>query len=150
MNLSLQLLFHGAIVLLIGSLSGIPYGSAITQKKDEEVIRAWRVAHSGLSIGGTTMIAFAAAIYQLEINAVSEAMPKALALSILVWSSVISGYGFCIALTYGAWVGHRGLSIGKTIENKIVYLGNMVGATGSLVSTLALIFACLQSMKIFN
>ena len=40
MNLSLQLLFHGAIVLLIGQLSGIPYGSAITQKKDEEVVRA--------------------------------------------------------------------------------------------------------------
>ena len=69
MNLSLQLLFHGAIVLLIGSLSGIPYGSAITQKKDEEVVRAWRVAHSGLSMGGTTMIAFAAAINQLDINA---------------------------------------------------------------------------------
>ncbi|MGL6342660.1 MAG: hypothetical protein ACRC80_26410 [Waterburya sp.] len=142
MNLSLQLLFHGAIVLLIGSLSGIPYGSAITQKKDEEVIRAWRVAHSGLSMGGTTMIAFAAAIYQLDINAI--------ALSILVWSSVISGYGFCIALPYGAWVGHRGLSIGQTVENKIVYLGNMVGATGSLVSTLALIFGCLESMNIFS
>ncbi|MFM2311605.1 MAG: hypothetical protein RLZZ04_881 [Cyanobacteriota bacterium] len=33
MNLSLQLLFHSAIVLLIGLLSGIPYGSAITKKK---------------------------------------------------------------------------------------------------------------------
>jgi hypothetical protein len=142
MNLSLQLLFHGAIVLLIGLLSGIPYGSAITNKKEEEVIRAWRVAHSGLSMGGTTMIAFAAAIDRLEISAV--------VLSILVWSSVISGYGFCLALPYGAWVGHRGLSLGQTIENKIVYLGNMVGATGSLVSTLALIFGCLQSMNIVS
>jgi hypothetical protein len=150
MNLSLQLLFHGAIVLLIGSLSGIPYGSAITQKKDEEVIRAWRVAHSGLSMGGTTMIAFAAAINQLEISAMRSALAQPIALSILVWSSVISGYGFCIALTYGAWVGHRGLSLGQTIENKIVYLGNMVGASGSLVSTLALIFCCLQSMNIVS
>lgn len=32
MNLSLQLLFHGAIVLLIGLLLGIPYGLAITNK----------------------------------------------------------------------------------------------------------------------
>jgi hypothetical protein len=142
MNLSLQLLLHGAIVLLIGLLSGMPYGSAITQKKEEDVIRAWRVAHSGLSMGGTTMIAFAAAINQLEINGI--------ALFILVWSSVISGYGFCIALPYGAWVGYRGLSIGKTIESKIVYLGNVLGATGSLVSTLALIFGCLQSMNIFS
>ena len=138
MNLAVQLLFHGAIVLLIGQLSGIPYGSAINQKKDEEVVRAWRVAHSGLSMGGTTMIAVAAAIHLLDVNAI--------ALNILVWSSVISGYGFCVALPYGAWVGHRGLSVGKAIENKIVYAGNMVGATGSLVSTLALIFGCLQSM----
>lgn len=142
MNLSLQLLFHGAIVLLIGLFTGMPYGSAINQKKDEEVVRAWRVAHSGLSMGGTMMIAFAAAINQLNLNAI--------ALSILVWSSVISGYGFCIALPYGAWVGHRGLAMGKTIENKIVYLGNIIGATGSLISTLALVFGCLQSMNIFN
>jgi hypothetical protein len=142
MNLSLQLLFHGAIVLLIGLLSGMPYGSAITKKKGEEAIAAWRVAHSGLSMGGTTMIAFAAAIDLLEMNEI--------ALLILVWSSVISGYGFCLALPYGAWVGHRGLSIGKTIESKIVYLGNILGATGSLVSTLALIFGCLQSMNIFS
>ena len=142
MNLSLQLLFHGAIVLSIGQLSGIPYGSAIAMKKDEDLVRAWRVAHSGLSMGGTTMIAIAAALNLLDTNAI--------ALSIVVWSSVISGYGFCLALPYGAWVGHRGLTVGKTIENKLVYAGNMVGATGSLVSTLALIFSCLQSMTIFS
>ena len=140
MNLSLQLLFHGAIVLSIGQLSGIPYGSAINQKKDEEVVRAWKVAHSGLSMGGTTMIAFAGAINLLDINTI--------ALSILVWSSIISGYGFCVALPYGAWVGHRGLSVGKTIKNKIVYTGNIVGVTGSLISTLALIFCCLRPIAI--
>ena len=142
MNLSLQLLFHGAIVLLIGQLSGMPYGSAITKKKSEEIVRAWRVAHSGLSMGGTTMIAFAAVLNLLDTSAI--------ALSILVWSSIISGYGFSVALPYGAWVGHRGLAVGKTIENKIVYLGNILGATGSLVSTLALIFCCLQSMTGFG
>ena len=140
MNLSLQLLFHGAIVLLIGLLSGIPYGSAITKEQGEEAIRAWRVAHSGLTMGGTTIIAFAAIINQLDINAI--------ALSILVWSLVISGYGFSIALPYGAWVGHRGLAVGKTIESNIVYLGNVVGAVGSLVSTSTLIFGCLVSMNL--
>ena len=142
MNLSLQLLFHGAIVMLIGLLSGIPYGLAITRKKDESVIRAWRVAHSGLAMGGTTMIAVAATITMLDINAI--------ALFILVWSSVISGYGFCIALPYGAWVGHRGLAVGKTVQSNIVYFGNTVGAWGSLVSTIALIFGCLESMTIFS
>ena len=140
MNLSLQLLFHGAIVMSIGLLSGIPHGSAITKKKEESVIRAWRVAHSGLAMGGTTMIAFATAINQLNINAI--------ALNILVWSSVISGYGFCIALPYGAWVGHRGLTVGNTVNSNIVYTGNIFGAIGSLIGVLALIFGCLESMKI--
>ena len=140
MNLSLQLVFHGAIILLIGLLSGIPYGSAITNEKGEELIRAWRVAHSGLAMGGTTMIAFAGVINLLDMTAI--------ALSILVWSSVISGYGFCVALPYGAWVGHRGLAVSKTIESNIVYLGNVVGAIGSLVSTSTLIFGCLVSMNL--
>ena len=142
MNLSLQLLFHGAIVILIGLLSGIPYGSAINQKKDESTVRAWRVAHSGLTMGGTTMIAMAGAIDLIDINAI--------ALSILVWSSIISGYGFCVALPYGAWIGHRGLAVGKTFKNNIVYFANVVGAWGSLVSTIALIFGCLESMTIFG
>ena len=140
--MSLQLLFHGAIVMLIGLLSGIPYGLAINQNKDESIVRAWRVAHSGLTMGGTTIIAVAAAINMLDINAI--------ALSILVWSSIISGYGFCIALPYGAWIGHRGLAVGKTVQSNIVYLGNTVGAWGSLVSTIALIFGCLESMTILN
>lgn len=48
--LAIQLTLHGAIVLLIGLLTGIPYGHAITRKPDENTVRAWRVAHSGLAI----------------------------------------------------------------------------------------------------
>lgn len=142
MNLSLQLLFHGAIVLLIGQLSGIPYGSAINQKKDEEVVRAWRVAHSVLSMGGTTIIAIAAAIDRSDINTIF--------LAILVWSLVVSGYGFCVALPYGAWVGERGLTMDRTIKSKIVFAGNMCGAIGSLVGVSVLIFVCLKSMAILS
>lgn len=88
------------------------------------------------------MIAYAAAINQLDINTIT--------LSILVWSSVVSGYGFCLALPYGAWVGHRGLAVGETVKSNVVYVGNMVGAWGSLVSILALIFGCVESMNIFS
>ena len=127
MNLSLQLSFHGAIVLLMGLLSGIPHGLAINQNQSESVIRAWQVAHSGLAMGGTTIVTISAAIDRLKMDAI--------ALNILVWSSVVSGYGFCLALPYGAWTGHR---------------GNIVGAWGSLVSASTLIFGCLQSMTIFS
>ena len=59
------LLFHGSIILLVGFLCGIPYGIAITRKKGDEVLRAWRLAHSALSLGGTTMIAMAAILSSL-------------------------------------------------------------------------------------
>ena len=137
-SLALQLLLHGAIVLLVGLLTGIPYGKAITSKKDENIVRAWRVAHSGLSMGGTTMIAISAVISALEFAPNIG--------SFLVWSFVISGYGFCLALPYGAWVGHRGLSVQKPTSNNIVYVGNMVGAVGSLTGTLILIFSCLTTL----
>ncbi|MBW4560150.1 MAG: hypothetical protein KME32_03160 [Mojavia pulchra JT2-VF2] len=137
-SLAIQLTLHGAIVLLIGLLSGIPYGYAITKKQDENIARGWRVAHSGLSMGGTTMIAFSAVLSNLELNPVFS--------SVLVWSSVVSGYGFAIALPYGAWVGHRGLSIEGPSQNKVVYIGNMLGAIGSLIGTLVLIIGCLKTI----
>jgi uncharacterized membrane protein len=136
--LALQLLLHGAIVLLVGSLAGMPYGRAIVYKKDESVIDRWRVAHSALVMGGTTMIAISAAISQLELGFITT--------SIIVWALVISGYGFSIALTYGAWAGHRGLVARKPIENQVVYTGNILGAVGSLIGTLALIFGCFKML----
>jgi hypothetical protein len=137
-QMAINLTLHGSIVLLIGLLSGIPYGIAINQKKNEDIARAWRVAHSGLSMGGTTMISISAVLNNLELNAVLSL--------ILVGTFAISGYGFCIALPYGAWVGHRGLSIESPVKNKVVYVGNMVGAIGSLIGTLILVFGCLMTV----
>ncbi len=135
---AIQLTLHGAIVLLIGLLTGIPYGHAINAKQDENTVRGWRVAHSGLAMGGTTMIAFASVLSYLKLDPIFN--------FILVYSLVISGYGFSIALPYGAWVGHRGLSISDSVKNKVVYTGNMVGAIGSLIATLLLIFGCLKTL----
>ncbi len=135
---AIQLTLHGAIVLLVGLLTGIPYGYAITRKEDENKVRAWRVAHSGLAMGGTTMIAISAVLSNLKLDPIFNYT--------LVWSMVVSGYGFCIALPYGAWVGHRGLSIAGPSQNKVVYVGNIVGAIGSLIGTLILIFACLNTL----
>lgn len=136
--LAIQLTLHGAIVLLVGLLTGIPYGHAINTKQNENTIRGWRVAHSGLAMGGTTMIAISGVLSHLKLDPISDLT--------LVWSFVVSGYGFCIALPYGAWVGHRGLSIQGSSKNKVVYAGNIVGAIGSLIGTLLLIFGCLITL----
>jgi hypothetical protein len=131
---TLQLLLHGAIVLLIGLLSGIPYGYAVTRNKDEKTAFAWRVAHSGLSMGGTMMIAMSAALAVAKFDSVINVL--------VVWPSIVSGYSFAVALPYGAWVGHRGLTPKKPARNMVVYVGNIVGAISSLLSALALIGGC--------
>ena len=87
---------------------------------------------------GTTMIAISAVLSNLKLDPIFGLT--------LVWSFVLSGYGFCIALPYGAWVGHRGLSIEGPSQNKVVYAGNMVGAIGSLIGTLILILGCLNTL----
>ena len=51
MGIDLHLLLHALIVLLVGLICGAPMGRAITRNHGEDKVRAWRVAHSGLSMG---------------------------------------------------------------------------------------------------
>jgi hypothetical protein len=131
------LLLHGAIVLLIGLLCGAPYGVAI-KRQNEELIRAWKLAHSSLSLGGATMIAIAACFNALENQETLK--------WIISISYIISGYGFCFAMVSEPFLGARGLSWSGTRNNKIVYVGNSIGAAGSLAGTIALVIASYLSL----
>lgn len=131
------LLLSGAIVLLVGLLCGAPYGAAI-KRKNEELIRAWKLAHLSLSLGGATMIAIAAV---LSLLGNQETYKWTIAVSYIV-----SGYGFCFSMVGEPFLGARGLSWSGTRNNKIVYVGNSVGALASLVGTIALIMASYLSL----
>lgn len=128
-----HLLFHGSIVLLVGLLCGIPYGIAIVRRKNEDLIRAWKLAHGSLSLGGATMLAIAGCISLV-------ATPENL-LWVVAIAYIFSGYGFCFAMVLEPFLGARGLSWRGTTENKIIYVGNSIGAWSSLVGTMALVFA---------
>lgn len=132
------LLFHGSIVLLVGLSCGMPYGMAITRKQGDEVIRAWKLAHGSLSLGGTTMIAMAAILSALQ---VSEAIRWSLAAALIA-----SGYGFCFALTLEPSVGDRGLSWTGAWSNKVVFVGNFIGALSSLIGSIVLVYASYVSL----
>ena len=135
---SKYLLFHGAIVVTLGLLSGAPMGRAIVKKKGEDTVRAWRVAHSGLVMAGLMMLVIAVIIPYLKVGQ--------LATWVLVWSYIISGYGFAVALPIGAWRGHRGLTSKPPGINRVVYGGNMIGALGSLIGTLILIYGAFKAL----
>ena len=96
-----RLLFHGSIVLLVGLLSGVPMGQAITGGWGEEVVRAWRVAHVGLAAGGLMLIALAPAAGLLTLG------PRGARW--FVAAVLAAAYGAVVALPLGAITGVRGL-----------------------------------------
>jgi hypothetical protein len=134
---SKQLLLHGSIVLLIGLLTGVPYGRAINNNQTAANINGWRVAHGALCMGATTMIAIAAALSFLQVD------------SWLKWAIVInfvvSGYAFSLVLPMGAHYEVRGLSSTGSRINRFVYVGNTLAALTSLFGTIGLILAVILS-----
>ena len=132
------LLLSGSITLLISLLAGYPYGRAITSQAPEAVVRAWRLAHSSLALGGTTSLAIGAVLPWLDGGGWER--------PVIAWSFVLSSLAFSIALPYGAWKGHRGLVAEGPFDNWVVYGGNVVGALSSLIGAVALVSAVIWSM----
>ena len=74
----LQMFLHGAIVLLLGYLCGFPLGVGMTENWGSADVHFWRVAHSGLVVGGVWSIATGAAVRHLSLSGRS--------ISTLAWS----------------------------------------------------------------
>jgi hypothetical protein len=126
-----RLLFHGAVVLLVGLLTGLPFGMAIADGWGEESVRAWRVAHTGLVGGGVVLIAIAGALRHVRLG------PSAAAW--LVWSLVVTVYAAVIALGLGPILGVRGLEPTPPSANLLVFAANIVLAVGAFIATVLLV-----------
>jgi len=135
---SRQLVFHGAVVLLVGLLCGAPYGRAINRKAPEHIVHSWRVAHGSIPLGAALMFGVAAVLSHLRAG---SSLKWVVALSLIV-----SSYAFCLSLPLAAVVGHRGLSSRGPTSAKIVYFGNIVGAASSLVAAAVLLCAAYLSL----
>jgi len=80
------LIFHGAIITLIGLFSGLIYWQTIIRDKRPEVIRGWRIAHVFLAMEGMFIMIVGLIIPHLALND--------LAVRVLAWTMISSGYGF--------------------------------------------------------
>lgn len=134
---SIYLLLNGSIVLLTGLLSGIPMWLAITQKKEHDIIRAWRVSHSTLIMDGLMMLIIGLVIPYLTLSE--------LAIWVLVWALIFAGYGFVIALIIGAWKGFRGLTFKPYGLNTILFGGHVIGVAGSFIGIVITIYGCITA-----
>lgn len=120
------LIFHGAMVLLIGLLAGAPYGRAIAREAATRRIEAWRVAHSGLIGTGVMTLVFGLALRGWSAaGALADATAAA---------AVVAAYAFSIAMIVAALSGQRGLNMRRPAANRIVFTGYAVGVLGSLAA----------------
>lgn len=131
-------MFHGAVVLLVGLLSGVPYGRAINRSAPAHVVDSLRVAHSSLAIGALLMFAVAALLANLKVAAADKWA--------IAGMLIVSSYAFCLSLPLAALVGHRGLSPRGPLLAKLVFAGNMLGAGASLFATLLFLCAAYVSL----
>ena len=115
--------FHGAIVLLIGSFFGFPVVNAA--ESGSTTLHAWTSAHAAVTAGGVMLIALGAALHLVTLGSRAQ--------SWLLWSLVGTGYGAVVGLGIGASTGMRGFTPSGPPLNLLAFLGNMAVVWGSTV-----------------
>jgi hypothetical protein len=135
---SRQLVFHGAVMLLVGLLCGAPYGRAVNRKAPEHIVHSWRVAHASIPAGAMLMFAVAAVLSHLQVAASLK--------WVVAGFLIVSAYAFCFSLPLAAIVGHRGLSSEGPASAKAVFVGNVVGAASFLVAAVVFLYAAYVSL----
>ena len=124
-QLQIQMLFHGAVVLLVGLVCGVPFGVAVARGWGNDSVRSWRVAHSGVAGIGVMLLAIGTAFQHMVLGE--------RAAFLLVWFLVVSAYAFTFAMVLGGIAGARGIRPSGSALNVMVFVGNMVGVAGSLL-----------------
>ena len=120
-----RLVFHAAIVLLLGLLCGFP---ALTETVAEGRLHTWRSAHLALVILGVWILA-TAAVWPVLVLGRREA-------SALLASLLVTGYGIGIAVILEAATGVGGHQPEGPALNWIAFGGNTVGALAALLAVL--------------
>ncbi len=111
-RLRAQMVFHGVLVFVLGLLAGFPYGQVITGGMEGSE-RAWRMAHLEGVLNGMLVIAIAGAAPGLTLTPRQHVL--------LAWSLIGAGYGNVVASVIGAWTGERGLALGDSAANNLVF-----------------------------
>jgi hypothetical protein len=90
-----------------------------------------------LPMGGLMMVVFALALPMLTVSSTVKWL--------IASSLIISAYGFCMALPLASLKGERGLQSGAG-WGQVVYLGNWVGAAGSVISSAFFLYASFMTV----
>lgn len=131
------MVFHGAIVLFLGMLWGIPYGLAIVHHWGPEAIHAWSLAHNAGSAGGIAVIVIGGILHLLTL--------KKKSFNLLFGAILISAYGFVLGMPISALTGEKGMEFTGSLVNHLLYVLNMMSVSGSLVAILLVIIGAYKA-----
>jgi hypothetical protein len=123
-KLRASLIFHGAIVILLGMLAGFPYALVVLGTMEGE-LRAWRMAHLEGVLNGLLCIGAGSVI---GVMALGDGQRR-----LLAWAFIAMAYCNVIASIVGAVTGQRGLELAAPISNTVVFLLFMIAIVGVFV-----------------
>jgi len=124
-KLRASLIFHGAIVIILGLLAGFPY-ALVLQGQMEGEPRAWSMAHLEGVLNGLLCLGAAGAFGKLALSAGQ--------LRVMTWSFILMAYGNVVASVIGAVTGQRGLELAGPMSNMIVFAIFMIAVVLVLVA----------------
>jgi hypothetical protein len=132
------MVFHGAIVVMLGLLAGFPHAFVVTgQLAGEE--RAWRMAHLEGLLNGMLVMLTAAVAGSLDLTATQQRW--------LAWSLVAAAYGNVVASVLGASAGVRGLALTGPPANAVMNLLFWVAIAGILAGVALVIVGARNAVR---
>lgn len=124
-KLRASLIFHGAIVIILGLLAGFPY-ALVLQGQMEGEPRAWSMAHLEGVLNGLLCLGAAGAFGKLALSAGQ--------MRLMTWSFILMAYGNVVASVLGAVTGQRGLELAGPMSNMVVFALFMIAVVLVLVA----------------
>ena len=119
------LTLHGATILLLGLLAGLP---AVAEELANVQPTVWRAGHGALLLAGVWLLATGALLPTLHLPGRQRAT--------LTWALLVAGYAFTTAVLVQAVTGVRALSPHGTISSLIAYLANLITVGAGLLAAL--------------
>jgi len=135
-KLRASLIFHGAIVIILGLLAGFPYALVLQGQMQGEP-RAWSMAHLEGVLNGLLCLGAAGAFGKLALSAGQ--------MRLMTWSFILMAYGNVVASVIGAVTGQRGLELAGPMSNMVVFALFMIAVVLVLVALALLAYGARPS-----
>lgn len=134
-NDRVRLIFHGAVVLLVGLLCGLPTAAEAINESG----RDWHTAHEALIMMGVWMLAGSSVVPLLVLGR-REA-------TALMWSLLLMGYGFTTGLVVGGINGTSAFTPGTTPVAFASFLAAVLGILGAVAAAALTLMGARAALK---